>query len=232
MLLSARVSALALCVAGLLFCSSSAIAAPFTYSFSGNVTQATGIFAGAAVGDVVSGIYTVDTDIQNGSVDNVTANPGLNSFFSNDIAQPIVSGSYEISVTAGGVTRTTASNAVTSRYTLKQWDLGFRDEWLYSALGQAIGDDFAALNAVDFTPSPPDGLFPGSGNLTGVPILAPGALALYDSVTGEYAARGPSNALEGELSFDITSITIIPEPGTALLLGLGLAGLAGVRRRD
>lgn len=49
--------------------------------------------------------------------------------------------------------------------------------------------------------------------------------------TGEqgYAAVGPN----GELSFNNATslVTVIPEPGTALLMGLGLAGLAGIRRR-
>lgn len=60
------------------------------------------------------------------------------------------------------------------------------------------------------------------------------------------AGSGPAFSTTANLSFDVTiistggassttstpfSITVIPEPGTALLMGLGLAGLATTRRR-
>jgi hypothetical protein len=44
-----------------------------------------------------------------------------------------------------------------------------------------------------------------------------------------FAQSGASARIEKK-DFDGLAITIVPEPGTALLMGLGLAGLAGVRR--
>ena len=42
---------------------------------------------------------------------------------------------------------------------------------------------------------------------------------------------GPSGSLAGQWTNASYTVSIIPEPGTALLMGLGLAGLAGTRRR-
>ena len=45
-----------------------------------------------------------------------------------------------------------------------------------------------------------------------------------------FAQSGASARIEKK-DIDGLAITVVPEPGTALLMGLGLAGLAGVRRR-
>ncbi len=37
--------------------------------------------------------------------------------------------------------------------------------------------------------------------------------------------------LDSQIRWEITSFTVSPEPGTMVLLGIGLAGLAGIRRR-
>ncbi|MEM9177254.1 MAG: PEP-CTERM sorting domain-containing protein [Myxococcota bacterium] len=42
---------------------------------------------------------------------------------------------------------------------------------------------------------------------------------------------GPTSSLAGIWNNATATVTVVPEPGTALLMGLGLAGLAGVRRR-
>ena len=46
-----------------------------------------------------------------------------------------------------------------------------------------------------------------------------------------YDVVGPSGSLSGQWSNAVETVTVVPEPGTALLMGLGLAGLAGIRRR-
>ena len=46
---------------------------------------------------------------------------------------------------------------------------------------------------------------------------------------GRWLALRTGGATAG-FSNDSLTITVVPEPGTALLMGLGLAGLAAVRR--
>ena len=46
-----------------------------------------------------------------------------------------------------------------------------------------------------------------------------------------FDVQGPGGSLASQWSNASVTVTIVPEPGTALLMGLGLAGLAGIRRR-
>ena len=46
-----------------------------------------------------------------------------------------------------------------------------------------------------------------------------------------YDVVNAGGSLSGQWTNATAAITVVPEPGTALLMGLGLAGLAGVRRR-
>ena len=63
----------------------------------------------------------------------------------------------------------------------------------------------------------------------------PGAPATVDLVFGigqqGFDVQGTSGSLASQWSNAAYTVTIVPEPGTALLMGLGLAGLAGIRRR-
>ncbi|MCR9092623.1 MAG: PEP-CTERM sorting domain-containing protein [bacterium] len=63
----------------------------------------------------------------------------------------------------------------------------------------------------------------------------PGAPATVDLVFGigqqGFDVQGTSGSLAGQWTNAAYTVTIVPEPGTALLMGLGLAGLAGARRR-
>ncbi len=62
----------------------------------------------------------------------------------------------------------------------------------------------------------------GSGRATRVQLN-------LDNTLVAFAASGASARIEKK-DIDGLAITIVPEPGTALLMGLGLAGLAGFRR--
>ena len=63
----------------------------------------------------------------------------------------------------------------------------------------------------------------------------PGAPATVNLIFGigqkGFDVQGTSGSLAGQWSNATAAVTIVPEPGTALLMGLGLAGLAGIRRR-
>ena len=63
----------------------------------------------------------------------------------------------------------------------------------------------------------------------------PGAPATVNLVFGigqkGFDVQGTSGSLASQWSNATAAVTIVPEPGTALLMGLGLAGLAGIRRR-
>ena len=63
----------------------------------------------------------------------------------------------------------------------------------------------------------------------------PGAPATIDLIFGigeqGFDVQGTSGSLASQWSNAAYTVTVVPEPGTALLMGLGLAGLAGIRRR-
>jgi hypothetical protein len=63
----------------------------------------------------------------------------------------------------------------------------------------------------------------------------PGAPATVDLVFGigqkGFDVQGTSGSLAAQWTNATYTVTIVPEPGTALLMGLGLAGLASIRRR-
>ncbi len=206
----------------------SASATPITYNFTGTVDTAIGTFAGQ--GSVVTGFYTVDDSL---SVDFFPGNSGIDDFRSDD--NPGLA--WEISVTVGSVTLTSADNSNplgTYHHHIGATDSALEDEWRLGSIRQDGADDAFALIVRDHSPSPPDGVAVGSGNLDTAPILSPGDLSLYDDVAGlssvvDYTTGGVQL---GFLTFSLTSVTVVPEPSTALLVGAGFGVLAALRRRS
>jgi hypothetical protein len=63
-------------------------------------------------------------------------------------------------------------------------------------------------------------------------IVAAGTVLNPMENVGGIRVRLYSNAQEGSVTVNHLSITTVPEPGTALLMGLGLAGLSAAGRRS
>jgi len=204
--------------------SSPASATPFTFQFTGTVNSATGIWAGQ--GTTVTGFYVLDDTLTD-------SDPSADVDIFDSDTNPAAT--FEISVSLGAVTRSSADNSLASgappHHLLLVADLDSAyDEWLLSANRVVSSDDRIFLDALDTDPEPADGIAPGSGNLNSGPLLSPGDLSLFTGLFGGVDAYDGVGSLEGQLQFTLTSVSPIPEPSTALLLGLGLAGIA-VRRR-
>lgn len=202
-------------------------AAPITYNFTGTVTSANGIWAGQ--GTDVAGFYILDdTLLATSSSSNEHALYKPEAPFKN------AGLTWEISVTVGSVTRTTATNANPDHlkhHALDIYDAADRDSWVYSTFYINTADDLATLRAYDENPTPPDGVAPGTGNLTSTPKLSPGDLSLYDAVTGTYNAHATGGVNEGTVRFTLTSIAPVPIPAAVWLFSSGLLGLMGIARR-
>jgi PEP-CTERM motif len=217
------------------FAVGAATAAPITFNFTGTATSATGIFSGQ--GTAVTGSYSYDT----GLIDYpfFAGNP-MHDVFRNDIpvANQALAGASNITVSLGAITRSTSGNQnlplppTNPSYSLRIFDSPNIDGFEFSAWRQELSDDFAQLLLEDGTPSPPDGVATGSGNLTDTPItfapnpsLFTGGISLYF----DYEA----DVQQGQLAFRIDTITVAaaPEPTTIALLGIALAGLGFARRR-
>jgi hypothetical protein len=135
-----------------------------------------------------------------------------------------------------GYTRTTANNqnSPSALHHVLQWlDGPSEDRFQIESKRVITSDDFARILLRDLSPAPPDAVAVGSGNLTGTPITTAPNLSLFSSVIVEnfYQSYDNAGALEGQVDFTITSITLVPEPSTALLLATGLLGLAAHGRR-
>jgi hypothetical protein len=205
------------------------------FDFTGVVSGTpSGIFAGSGPGDPVSGYYRYD--------DALTVSPGANPSESSSwfgFANPGML--WEFEITVGGVTRRSAGafGGGGSPWPL----LALTDDPATDAFSLIIGqvgsenDDQAILSLSDATPVPPDGVAPGSGNLTAaVPDTAPDP-ALFDDSNCSYIAREASGVQIGEVGFLLTSLAAavaVPSLGAGGIAALVclIAGAAAWRMRQ
>jgi hypothetical protein len=189
-------------------------AVPITFDFTGTATIASGIWSGQ--GTAVSGSYTYDTDLT------PTLNSAItNTFLSNNAANAGLG--YNLTIQLG--TTTFSVDETDGLFNFGLFDKA-TDQYSFVGAGANLvlfGSDAAAISNLD-----------GS-----VPTSAPD-LSLFQS---------PASAgrVGTQLKFSVNSIVVrpsssgsggsvgaVPEPGAALLFGLGicLAGRGAARRRQ
>ncbi len=209
-----------LCVSAttmMLMISTSALATPVSYAFTGTVTFQNGDFAGQ--GSVVTGTIQLDDGLVDGNASQSVAQ--YNAALAANV--PLAS-SFGYSITVGAVTKT-GSGAIGTTSFLQMFDDLATDSVTFQV--GAAPSAYLLLRALN-----------GSGSDLTLPP-APGgfnpisdALAILNGLDPSQFASAPSLWAEGstnQVQFTWDSITLVPEPSTALLLGMGLLGL-GVGR--
>jgi hypothetical protein len=73
----------------------------------------------------------------------------------------------------------------------------------------------------------------GSSATLGTGTMFAGSILALDSITADTGATitGALDALNGAVTLDANTISVVPEPGSSLLLGSGLLAIFGFRRR-
>jgi cysteine-rich repeat protein len=180
---------------------------PIRFDFVGTVTGTSGIFVGQ--GSVVEGYVILDTHL---TEDPISAGSALSDAFDSSLpantALP-----FEMQVTVGNVTHSTQSYNFSFNYFHQLWD-GFgvtpTDLWRLH-VGTGSGNaQYARLQLSDDSPQPhPDGLFPGSGSLTGAILTAAPDVALFTNpnVNHYQAFTADGLAIEGQVNFTLVSMT-------------------------
>ncbi|MDJ0789477.1 MAG: hypothetical protein QNK05_21950 [Myxococcota bacterium] len=222
--LAETVVALALGSAALTVGAERSIAVPVEFRFVGTVVLADGVWAGQ--GDEVLGTYSLD--------DALAPEPSSGPSFARYSSTNNPDALFRLTVSVGSTTRTASTADDGTSADFFNSDSPDLDHW-FLTFDREFAAGFARLVLVDQTPTPPDGLLPGSGGLVGTPILTPGAPTLYDldipASQSAFVAADSIGRLEGDLFFVLQSVTAVPEPGGALqasaLVGL-LCALASV----
>jgi hypothetical protein len=202
-----------------------------------NVTDAYGVFGPVAPGDSVDGIVRY-------------ASPNRPPDFGDDTLAsynfPVTNrGSNELTVNLGGLHLAATGNFIVSVYNVPDPDspadsiFGYDffshdgDTALLATAGLPNGDSFSLLNAVV-------GLYSTDPSLPFDPPNPPSTLLpidRYDSAfTGGVLVAQISDADgrlvdEARISFQLTSATAVPEPSSALLVGMALPLIAARARR-
>ena len=108
-----------------------------------------------------------------------------------------------------------------------------------NAVGPGVEAEFLA--ALGLSPAQGNGsIDEGLGGVSGAPqfqivfdaIGAPGSSTTLNIGTFAEYLDGYTGTVDSNATNTSVTVTIVPEPGTALLMGLGLAGLAGAGRRE
>lgn len=204
---------------------SAAGAVPVTYNFtSGDVTITATVNGNTVAGPVTVGL----TGVQ------VTIDESLN--YMNSFQFTVgASGSVTISPAYLGYTSINIDFASISATggSLTLLDPGPPKEYGYSIGPVNVAGQFDAVHAIPANSinNAPFGFVnaSASGSVFIDPLL--GELFLDGITLGQLDPDGPGGMAPLILKGDFTFTGIVPEPGTALLFGCGIAGLAGLRRR-
>jgi hypothetical protein len=205
---------------------SAAGAVPVTYNFtSGDVTITATVNGNTVAGPVTVGL----TGVQ------VTIDESLN--YMNSFQFTVgASGSVTISPAYLGYTSINIDFASISATggSLTLLDPGPPKEYGYSIGPVNVAGQFDAVNVIpanNINNMPFGFINPSaSGSIFVDPVN--GELFLDGITLGQLDPDGPGGAPPLILKGDFVFNGIVPEPGTALLLGMGIAGLAGLRRRS
>ncbi|WP_270938749.1 PEP-CTERM sorting domain-containing protein [Falsiroseomonas oryzae] len=180
-----------------------------TYAFTGTVNFAVNVGPTIAIGQAVSGSFTLDTATPaGGGSDATAANYAAITAFS------ITLGSYTATSTDG---RVGIKNDTTDVLAIRGFPMN----------GAPINGQVPSVAIIELYDSTGSVFGPADAGLP-VPFL----LSAFDSTDGvfEFAADNP-----GQAGFTIDGFRLVPaavpEPAALALFGLGLAGLAGLRAR-
>jgi hypothetical protein len=205
---------------------SAAGAVPVTYNFTGGDVTITATVGGSTVAGPVNVALTgvaVTVNEATLSVNSISFTVGS-------------SGSVAISPSYLGFTSINIDfaslNAVGG--TLSLVDPGPPTEYGYTVGPVSVAGQFDAVNLIPANNinNAPFGFVNATAN--GSIFIDPGLGELFlDGITlGQIDPDGPGGMAPLVLKGDFTFTGAVPEPGTALLLGFGIAGLAGLRRRS
>jgi hypothetical protein len=214
-----------LLIAAAALSAASAQATPITYLFAGGQVTITATVGGTALAPPKTVLLTGTSVVLNEPVQLTNVNLAMGA--SGTIA---LSPSY-LGFTSVNIDFATLTAALG---TLTLFDPGSPKGYNYAIGPVAVAGQFDAVNVnpINTLTNQPFGF--SNSSASGQVYVDTGVQIALDGITiGEIDPDGPGGApplvLKGDFLFEATAAPI-PEPGTALLLGLGIAGVAARRR--